>query len=44
MLIQVFALHIRRVETAPATYGDPVGALALSTAAVSVRVALACVN
>ncbi|KAH9174066.1 hypothetical protein EDB89DRAFT_2068010 [Lactarius sanguifluus] len=34
MLLQVFAVHLRRVTTAPTNFGFPAGALALSTAAL----------
>jgi hypothetical protein len=37
LLLQVLAVHLRRVVKAPTTFGLPVGALALSTAAVSVH-------
>ncbi|KAH9040980.1 hypothetical protein EDB85DRAFT_1886635 [Lactarius pseudohatsudake] len=35
LLLQVFAVHLRRVMKAPTNFGFPAGALALSTAAVS---------
>ncbi|KAN0138100.1 hypothetical protein V8E53_003989 [Lactarius tabidus] len=34
LLLQVFAVHLRRVTKAPSTFGYPTGALALSTAAL----------
>ncbi|KAI9430960.1 hypothetical protein H4582DRAFT_2085724 [Lactarius indigo] len=34
MLLQVFAMHLRRVAKAPTNFGYPTGALALSTAAL----------
>ncbi|KAI9431484.1 hypothetical protein H4582DRAFT_2084958 [Lactarius indigo] len=34
MLLQVFAVHLRRVAKAPTNFGYPTGALALSTAAL----------
>jgi hypothetical protein len=42
MLLNVYAMHLKKIAGSASTYGDQIGALALCTVAVSVLLFMQC--